>query len=164
MTFEQAVQIVLQHEGGYIWDKDDPGGETKYGISKRSYPNLDIKNLTKAAAVEIYRRDFWNRNKLYSYPAPVRLVMFDMMVNMGATGAGRVLQKALNHMGYKFMGTGTIGPATMKAVGEVNHVVLKPWLSTERLADYNRQVIAKPKKLKFLKGWTSRTLDIIDKT
>ena len=61
MTFDEAFEILIGHEGGYVNDKRDPGGETKYGIAKRSYPNVDVRNLTRAQAVDIYRRDFWQR-------------------------------------------------------------------------------------------------------
>ena len=46
--FEEAIEIILQHEGvgidpenptGYVNDPDDPGGETHFGITKRSYPS-----------------------------------------------------------------------------------------------------------------------------
>ncbi len=57
--FNKAVRIILAHEGGYVNHPADPGGETNMGISKRSYPDLDIKNLTVAMAKEIYFRDFW---------------------------------------------------------------------------------------------------------
>lgn len=50
MKFDDAVEIVLKHEGGYVNDKKDPGGETNMGISKRAYPHIDIKNLTKSDA------------------------------------------------------------------------------------------------------------------
>lgn len=43
MKFDDAVEIVLKHEGGYVNDKKDPGGETNMGISKRAYPHIDIK-------------------------------------------------------------------------------------------------------------------------
>ena len=46
MKFSEAIEIVLKHEGGYVNDPDEPGGETKYGISKRSFPKYYIKNLT----------------------------------------------------------------------------------------------------------------------
>ena len=49
-TFEEIIEIVLEHEGGYVNDPDDAGGETKYGIAKRWYPDVDIKNLTKEQA------------------------------------------------------------------------------------------------------------------
>ena len=58
MTFEDAIEFVLLHEGGYSWDPKDPGGETRFGISKKSYPNLNIKNLTeeKVKSGKIIRR------------------------------------------------------------------------------------------------------------
>ena len=52
--FKLAIPRVITNEGGYVNDPDDPGGETKYGISKRSYPALDIKNLTVEQATAIY--------------------------------------------------------------------------------------------------------------
>ena len=57
-----ALQVVLddliEREGGYVNDPDDPGGETKFGISKRAYPHLDIKNLTEEHAADIYYNDY----------------------------------------------------------------------------------------------------------
>lgn len=61
MNFDEAFERTLGHEDGYVDDPRDPGGETKWGISKRSYPHLDIKNLTQDQAKGIYRTDFWNR-------------------------------------------------------------------------------------------------------
>jgi hypothetical protein len=58
-TFEEIIEIVLEHEGGYVNDPDDAGGETKYGIAKRWYPDVDIKNLTKEQAKKIYHTDYW---------------------------------------------------------------------------------------------------------
>ncbi|KWT77357.1 glycosyl hydrolase 108 family protein [Candidatus Magnetominusculus xianensis] len=59
--YTAAVRFVLDAEGGYVNDPDDPGGETKYGISKRAYPSLDIKSLTIEDAKRLYRRDYWGR-------------------------------------------------------------------------------------------------------
>ena len=59
MDFDSAFTKLLGHEGGYVCHKDDPGGETCWGISKRSYPHEDIKNLTQERAKQIYKRDFW---------------------------------------------------------------------------------------------------------
>ena len=52
--FNDIIEVVLHHEGGYVNDPDDPGGETNFGIAKRSHPDVDIKNLTKDGAKEIY--------------------------------------------------------------------------------------------------------------
>src|SRR6266700_2325053 len=56
-----AVKVVLVDEGGYSNDPDDPGGETNYGIDKRSHPDVDIKNLTEAQAIDIYYTDYWQK-------------------------------------------------------------------------------------------------------
>uniref|UniRef100_UPI0039E582BF glycosyl hydrolase 108 family protein n=1 Tax=Klebsiella pneumoniae TaxID=573 RepID=UPI0039E582BF len=59
--FDDLIGRVLGHEGGYVNDPRDPGGETQFGISKRAYPNVDIKGLTRETAISIYKRDFWDR-------------------------------------------------------------------------------------------------------
>src|SRR5207302_958519 len=58
-TFDKAIGTVLEHEGGYSFDPNDPGGETKYGISRKAYPGLDVKALTLDQAKAIYKRDYW---------------------------------------------------------------------------------------------------------
>ena len=64
MKFTEAIGVILYHEGGYVNDKDDPGGETMMGISKRAYPNLDIKGLTEDDVKEIYHKDYWLKGKI----------------------------------------------------------------------------------------------------
>ena len=55
-TFDEIIEVTLHHEGGYVHDPSDLGGETNYGIAKRFYPDVDIKNLTKEGAKEIYKK------------------------------------------------------------------------------------------------------------
>ena len=95
-TFEEIIDIVLDHEGGYVNDPDDAGGETKYGIAKRWYPDVDIKNLTKEQAKKIYHTDYWRRGKCDELPPQLRHIYFDMCVNFGRRGAVKVLQQAAN--------------------------------------------------------------------
>lgn len=85
--FDELVEFIFLKEGGYVNDPNDPGRETKYGISKRAYPNEDIKNMTKERAREIYRRDYWNKLNLDEVEFPMNLIMFDTAVNMGITAA-----------------------------------------------------------------------------
>ena len=56
-TFDHCIELVLGHEGGYVDDPNDAGGETNWGISKRAYKDVDIKNLTKEEAKAIYKKD-----------------------------------------------------------------------------------------------------------
>lgn len=82
-NFERAFASLMVSEGGYVNDPNDPGGETKYGISKKAYPELDIASLTAAQAREIYRRDYWNALELDSRPRSEALCLFDSAVNHG---------------------------------------------------------------------------------
>ena len=83
--FQKAVDDLIDNwEGGYVFDPNDPGGMTKYGICARSYPTLDIKNLSRDQAVAIYYRDFWQKYKLESTEdAAIRAKVFNMGVLMG---------------------------------------------------------------------------------
>ncbi len=95
MNFDLAFDRLVTSEGGYVNDPADPGGETKFGISKRSYPNVDIKNLTRDQAKAIYLRDFWaliNADKLYD---GVAFQLLDFAVNSGISTAIRYFQRAL---------------------------------------------------------------------
>ncbi len=110
-AFEQAFAVVVGHEGGYVNDPRDPGGETKYGISARAYPNVNIRGLTLEIAKTIYRADYWARGYCNEMPGPLALLHFDSAVNNGVGQAARFLQQAL---GVKV--DGDIGPATLAAL------------------------------------------------
>jgi len=93
MDFDTAFDRLIGHEGGYVNNPADPGGETKFGISKRSYPDVNIAALTLADAKAIYRRDFW-RPLADAHPA-VRFQAFDFAANSGIQTAIRKLQAAI---------------------------------------------------------------------
>lgn len=108
--FERAFRIVVGEEGGYVNDPRDPGGETKFGISKRAYPDVDIRNLTLDDARAIYRRDYWDRVGGDDLPYRWALLVFDAAVNQGVDPAIRMMQDALG-----VMVDGNIGPRTLAA-------------------------------------------------
>lgn len=87
MSLDQALALVLKFEGGYVNDPDDPGGETKYGISKRSYPNVDIRNLTPELAGTIYQNDYWGPAGCAHLTPGMAVVVFDSAVNVGVRRA-----------------------------------------------------------------------------
>lgn len=95
MTFDQAVLHILRHEGGYVNDPNDPGGETNFGISKRAYPDLNIAALTIDDAKRIYLRDYWNAASCEKLPPSIRLLVLDAAVNQGVGTAIRMLQKTV---------------------------------------------------------------------
>ena len=80
-SFDEIIELTLEHEGGYVHDPKDLGGETNFGIAKRFYPDVDIKNLTKDQAKDIYKRDYWDKNKVDDLPENLKHIFFDMCVN-----------------------------------------------------------------------------------
>ena len=145
MNFDQAFDRLIGHEGGYVNNPSDPGGETKFGISKRSYPNLDIANLTVDAAKEIYRRDFWE--PLGDAHPAVKFQVFDFAVNSGIQTAIRKLQASIGvaddgHWGPK-------SAAALKAM-DLNDVLM-------RFAAYRLDFMASLSVWdKFGRGWARR--------
>lgn len=145
--FDTMIDRVLGHEGGYVNNPRDPGGETKFGIAKRSYSNVDIKNLTRDQAVEIYRADFWARVKGDQLPPAFVFQALDAAVNHGIGNAVRWMQRAAG-----VADDGMIGPVTIAAVGraEVADLVLN--FNAERLAFYAKLSTFDT----FGRGWVNR--------
>jgi len=81
--FERCIEFVFAEEGGYVDDSQDSGGRTKFGVSQSAYPDLDIPNLTRAKAKEIYRTDYWQRSGANSQQWPLCLVVLDTAVLHG---------------------------------------------------------------------------------
>jgi lysozyme family protein len=95
MDFDSSFEKVLGNEGGYVNNPVDPGLETKFGISKRSYPHEDIRNMTVDRAKVIYLRDFWIPCGCATVPEPIKFDLFDMAVNSGVQQAIKTLQQAV---------------------------------------------------------------------
>lgn len=93
-TFEKCMDFVLSHEGGYVNDPVDPGGETKYGIAKRYNPEVDIKNLTREEALKIYHKKYWLTSGCAQMKWPMNLVVMDTAVNMGVSRAKKFLEES----------------------------------------------------------------------
>ena len=113
--FDQCFDKLIGYEGGYSFDPRDPGGETNFGISKRAYPAVDIKNLTRDGAKEIYRRDYWDRAQCDRLPPALAFVLFDAAVNSGIGQAIRFLQRAVGATD-----DGVIGPLTISAINRLD--------------------------------------------
>ena len=126
MTFDTAFDRLFANEGGYVDDPNDPGGETNWGISKRSYPNVDIKNLTRDSAKAIYLRDFWQR--IDGLPDLVIFHVFDFAVNSGIETAVRYLQRAVG-----VADDGHWGPVSIAAAKLLTPTEIILSLTAERL-------------------------------
>ncbi len=153
MTFEEAVAIIIHHEGGATITDDpaDPGGLTKYGISQRAHPDVDIRGLTYAQAAEIYRRDYWDRLRCGDMPAGIDLAVFDCGVNQGVGFAAKAIQRDAGARP-----DGIVGPLTLAAIARRHPEDLLTDFMARRMKRY-ASVSHAPR---FMRGWSRRCFDI----
>lgn len=147
MTFDEAFEKLIGHEGGYVNNPADPGGETKFGISRRAYPLEDIKAMTLGRAKFLYQRDYWGPAGCDAVPDGVKFDLFDCAVNSGVVTAVRLLQNAV--------GTtpdGILGPLTLQAVNSMPAPRLVARFNGWRLAFMANT----PQWDTFSRGWARR--------
>ena len=155
-TFDEIIDITLEHEGGYVHDPKDLGGETNFGIAGRFYPDVDIKNLTKDGAKDIYRKDYWDKNKIDDVSDNLKHIYFDMCVNQGRGRAVKILQQAANAKGAGLKVDGGMGPMTIAAMDGVELQRVRAY----RIKYYADLVTRKPDLEKFYFGWFRRGLEV----
>jgi lysozyme family protein len=162
MSFREALEKVLKHEGGYVDHPEDPGGETNLGVTKKTYTRWcmeqdlhpkDMKDLTVDDVEPIYKRNYWDRMKCDQLPAGVAYFIFDFAVNSGPKRASEYLQATV---GCSI--DGVIGPITIEKTNEQDALHTIDQLHRERQHFYE--------KLKtfehFGKGWTRRNQEAKD--
>jgi len=131
-NLKQSLAFVLQHEGGYVNNPADPGGETKWGISKANHPGEDIKNMTPERASDIYASEYWLPAGCDALPFPYCCVVFDTAVLHGVGKAVYWLRQADN---------------------------IRQYLNLRRMYYYDR-VRTNPSQQQFLTGWLNRVTDL----
>ena len=135
---ERMADAIIAREGGYVDDKDDPGGPTKFGITLATLRRLkldlnrdgrldrdDVRALSRRQARDIFIRDYFIRPRINELPESLQESVFDMYVNAGSH-AVRILQRLLRQMGHRVAVDGIIGPQTIRAAR----------LAEEEAADY----------------------------
>lgn len=146
-NFLRFIDRILGHEGGYVFNPRDPGGETKFGISKRSYPHLNIKDLTRDQAVQIYFEDFWLKIDGDHFATGISFQLLDSAVNSGIFQSIRFLQRAAG-----VADDGHYGPISDKAVKTLSDSDLIMRFLAERLEFMTKQSTFD----EFGKGWSRR--------
>lgn len=157
--FNKLVTIILKNEGGdkVTNDSDDPGGVTKYGISKKYNPEIDIKNLTEEQAKQIYAKKYYipcgaddvNDDEL-------ALNLFDSAVNPGLGWASKTIQRLVN-----VDVDGIVGNNTIEAIN--NYFDKKGLIAMFKIfrKDYYRnRVKVKQSNKKYINGWLRRVDDL----
>ena len=150
MSEEQITALIektLAFEGGYSNDSEDPGMETKWGISRKSFPDLDIANLTKEQAIQIYREKYWEPVSNFREPDflsnRILWKLFDIAVNMGMATAESFWDKVMDGLNISF--------SDDKALHQ---------LSALQMKRYGLIIKAKPSQVKYLQGWITRAMTI----
>lgn len=123
----QIAEEIVNREGGFVNDPDDPGGATNFGVTIHTLRRLgldltgdgrvteaDVRALTRAQAVDIYIEHYFRRPGIGQLPEPLQASVFDMHVNAGSN-AVRILQRLLVDMGHDIAVDGAIGPQTIRA-------------------------------------------------
>lgn len=160
-NFDKCLEIILQHEGGYVDHPEDPGGATNMGITKATYEQWvghkvdkeTIKNLHPEVVASIYKQKYWDTVRGDELPSGVDLSVFDWGVNAGPARAAKGLQRVcmVNR-------DGVIGPITLKAAYD------QPAEDIIRQLHYHRQQFYLSLKTfrTFGRGWTRRNKETLE--
>ena len=127
-TVRQIAQQIVDREGGYVNDPDDPGGATNFGVTIHTMRRLgldldhdgdvdrhDVQMLSRAQAVDIFIKHYFEGPLISQLPQPLQATAFDMYVNAGSN-AVRILQRLLIDMGIEVVVDGALGPQSIAAV------------------------------------------------
>jgi len=152
-NFEKAIDRVLAHEGGYVNDPRDNGGETNWGVTRNTATAAGYKgsmrDMTRDQAKAIYKRLYWDTIKADQMPFAVAYQVFDAAVNHGVSAASKMIQRAVG-----VADDGVIGANTLRAINSrsVQNLVFE--FNGARISFYT--AIAKPQFDRFGKGWMNR--------
>jgi len=153
--WDDAIAFVLAQEGGYVNDPNDPGGETNFGISKKAFPTLDIKNLTVEHAKTLYRHHYWDACQCDKLPRAIAIGLFDSAVNQGVGTAIKILQRALGGLTVD----GVIGPKTIAAANAATPRKQAVTLA-QRLVAYHELMSNRPQLNVFALNWFHRVVSL----
>ena len=154
-NFETALEMLLEHEGGYVNHPKDPGGETNLGITKRTWAKWlgrdinegEMKELTPEDVAELYKKEYWDRLKCDNLPTGLDFFCFDWGVNSGTGRSAKALQRIIS-----VAQDGAIGPKTLRALEDHNAKEVVDLMHSRRQEFYENLTTFET----FGKGWTRR--------
>ena len=162
-NFDMSFDWVMQSEGGYVWDKDDAGGETNLGVTigawgaylGRPIKPGEMKALTRSDVKPFYKKMYWDKVRGDDLPQGVDYAVFDFAVNAGPGRAAKFLQQSVGATP-----DGAIGPGTMALVAKATPTDILQKFAQQKEAFYNSLAEENPTQQKFLKGWLSRVAHV----
>lgn len=158
-NFENCFALVIKHEGGYVDNPKDPGGATNLGCTKKVWEEWighevskdDIKALTYADVMPLYKKRYWDAIKGDDLPDGVDYAVFDLAINSGPSRAAKTLQQVLG-----VTADGQIGPATLRALETANSRDVATKVCEARLAFLQ----SLSTYATFGKGWSRRVAEV----
>ena len=164
--FNSIIDKNLEHEGGYVNNKNDRGGETNWGITKPFMEDfkyalpggkaVPIKELTVDDAKKLYKA-LWDRYNLGDVrDKNVAYAIFDYMINTYHHTAAKRVQETLNTKGAGLKVDGHLGEMSLKAIHNSDYKWLIDELLKNRYYNYREQVNKRPDQHEFYAGWMNR--------
>lgn len=156
--FDSAIAVLLADEGELANSTNDHGGLTKWGISSRAFPEIDIANLTKEQAVDLYRHNYWTAifDQIDSQAIATKLLV--MAANMGLIWAVMLHQRALNVLGRLVVQDGIFGPQTLEQTNAIDADRLLLELKTQGVLHYAKILERDPSQDQWAHGWIRRQI------
>lgn len=164
MNYQDAINQVLKHEGGFVNNPLDRGGVTNLGITQKTYEKfkgrkvslLEMKQMPKTDAIKIYKKEYWDKIggdkiKLYS----VAFAIFDQAVNRGPSKAIQQAQRIAS-----ILPNGKLGLDTINAINSIPESDFINRYVLESIDAYQKIVSNNPSQNTFLKGWINRANSI----
>ena len=159
-NFDKCLEMLLHHEGGYVWHPEDPGGETNLGVTRAVYEQWvgrqvmdgEMKTLTPDDVAPIYKKNYWDKVRGDDLPGGLDWAAFDWAVNSGAGRPAKAIQRCVGATQ-----DGAIGPKTLAAIANK-----EPDKIIEYVHDIRQKFYERLKTFKtFGRGWTRRNAETL---
>jgi lysozyme family protein len=163
-NFDECIELLLAHEGGYVDHPKDPGGRTNLGVTQhvweewmgRPVTEKEMRALTPLMVKPLYKRKYWDAVRADDLVAGVDYCVFDVAVN---SGPGRAIKFLQSCVGVTV--DGGFGPATLAAVNKAEE---DPTRLIELYCAKRLEFLQSLKTFEtFGKGWSRRVAEVKDK-
>ena len=159
-NFNKCLEMVLEHEGGYVNNKNDRGGMTNLGVTRRVYEDWvdrpvseqEMRDLTPEDVAPIYRKNYADRIHFDSLPSGLDWACLDWAINSGASRPAKAIQRAVGATA-----DGVIGPKTLQLVAEKDPEFIIDYVYTVRQSFYESLDDYKH----FGRGWSRRNKETL---
>lgn len=161
--FSNVIPLIIAAEGEKVSNSpNDHGGLSKYGISQKEYPDLDIANLTEEKALAILEEDFWQKYHIGQIENQgIANQVFLLIVNMNPLQAVRIVQIAVNACGRGIINAtvdGVLGSQTLQAINSLADGWLSNRIRLEAISYYLHLTDVDESQIPNFRGWVRRAL------